>query len=76
MQQVMSSGGVITWSVLHGGCNNVCRITWGVIWIFQNGGWKFCIRSSIHFFHNYNVFLGEKMFSPQFTFSSPISFRY
>ena len=34
----ISPGGVITWSVLHGGCNNVCRITWGVIWIFQNGG--------------------------------------
>ena len=29
------------------GCNNVCRITWGVIWIFQNSGRKFCMRSSI-----------------------------
>jgi hypothetical protein len=30
-----------------GGFNNVCRITWGVIWIFQKDGWKFCMRTSI-----------------------------
>jgi len=29
MQQVIFPRGVITWSVLHGGCNNVRHITWG-----------------------------------------------
>ena len=28
----------------------MCRITWGVIWIFQNGVQKFCMRTNIIFF--------------------------
>jgi hypothetical protein len=33
--------------IVHGGCNNVCHITWGVIWIFQDGCQKFCMKLSI-----------------------------
>ena len=51
------------------GCNNVCRITWGVIWIFQNDGRKFCMRWSIM------SFLENKYF-PGFILTGPISFRY
>ena len=53
MQQVVFFRGVITSSILHVRCNNVCRITWeGVcaIWIFQTGGRKFCVKTSIQFF--------------------------
>ena len=54
-------------AVLHG----------GVIRIFQNGGQKFCMKSSTGYivFHNYFVFSEEKLyFLPKFTFSGPISF--
>ena len=51
----------LTWSVLHGGCNNVCRITWG------GGGkgnskWQPVILHEIKYlvFHNYFVFFGKK----------------
>ena len=48
------------------GCNNVCRITWGVIWLVQNAA------GNLHeieylVYHNSNVFLGKKI--PEFTFS-------
>jgi hypothetical protein len=44
------TGGVITWSVLHGGCNNVCRI---------KSKWRPEILNEIEYlgFHNYNVFI-------------------
>ena len=57
MQQVISPRGVITWSVLHRECNNVCHIISGrVIWIFQNGDHK--IEYLV--FHKYFVFLEKK----------------
>ena len=46
MQQVISPRGVITRSILHG----------GVIWIFQNGGQKFYIKSSIYHIFRSNQF--------------------
>ena len=30
-------------------CNKVCRITWGIIWIFQNGGQFVFMKLSIQF---------------------------
>ena len=54
MQQIISPMGVIILLhvILHG----------GVIWIFQNGGWKFCMKSSIWFFTIILSFLEKKMF--------------
>jgi hypothetical protein len=33
--------------IVHGGCNNVCHITWGVICILQDGCQKFGMKLSI-----------------------------
>ena len=57
MQQIISPMGVIILLhvILHG----------GVIWIFQNGGWKFCMKSSIWFFTIILSFL-EKKILPKF----------
>ena len=49
------------------------RITWGVIWIFENGRRKFCIKSSIEFFTIILSFL-EKKYVAEFTFFGPILF--
>ena len=38
----------------------MCRITWGVILIFQNGVQQFCIKSSIEFFTIILSFLWKK----------------
>ena len=48
---------------------NVCRITWGIIWIFQNGSRKFCMKSSIQFFTIILTFLKKKIYFPSDQFS-------
>jgi hypothetical protein len=47
MEQVISHRGVITWSVLHWGCNNVCRITSGCNMDFSK--WRLEILHEIEY---------------------------
>ena len=49
----------------------MCRITWGVIWIFQNGGRKFCMKSNpnnpVVIFHSLSI--AERWIIRVFSFS-------
>ena len=57
MQQVISSRGVITWSVLHGGGgNNVCHITWGCNMNFSKWLPKILHEFEYLVFHNFFFF--------------------
>ena len=60
MEQVISPRGVITWSVLHGGCNNLCRTTSGCNMDFSK--WRPEILHEIEYlvFLNYFVFPWKK----------------
>ena len=62
MEQVISPRGVITWSVLHGGCNNLCRTTSGRNMDFSK--WRPEILHEIEYlvFLNYFVFSWKKKF--------------
>ena len=46
----------------------MCRITWGVIWIFLNGHRKFCMKSSIELFTIILSFFEKKTYFSEFTF--------